>query len=72
MAKKKPSIFPDQLAEINIHAGEEVVLVEKPSATLSTSVHSEAAEDAREESDMDEFAISYAETSCSSGFEPSR
>jgi hypothetical protein len=62
MAKKKTSLFPDKPDENNIHAGEEVVVVENPSATPRTSVDGEAAEDAREEPDMDEFAMSYAET----------
>jgi hypothetical protein len=62
MAKKKTSMFPHKPTENNIHAGEEVVVVEKPSATPSTSVDGEAAEDAREEPNMDEFAISYTKT----------
>jgi hypothetical protein len=61
MAKKETSIFPDQPAENKVYAGEEVVVVEKPSATPSTSVDGEAAESARRGPEMDDSAMSYAE-----------
>lgn len=51
-------MFLDQRAENNVHAGEEVVVVDDPSATSSTSVDNEAAKDARTEPEQDESIIS--------------
>ena len=58
------TILLDQPAENNVHAREEVVGVNNPSTTLSTSVDNEAAADTRRESNMEsnESTISYAET----------
>jgi hypothetical protein len=56
--------FLDQPAENNVHAGEEVVVADDPSAIPSTSVDNEAAADARRESNLEpnKSTISYAET----------
>jgi hypothetical protein len=58
------TILLDQPAENNVHAGEEVVGVNNPSTTPSTSVDNEAGADTRRESNMEsnESTISYAET----------
>jgi hypothetical protein len=64
----------DQLAKKDVHAGEEVDVVDDPSTTPSTSVDNEAAADARRESnsEQNEFTISYAETRRSLQSEPFR
>lgn len=51
-------MFLDQPTENNVHAGEEVVVVDNPPATPSTSVGSEAGKDTRTEPEMDESMIS--------------
>jgi hypothetical protein len=52
------TMFLDQPAENNVHAGEEVVVVDNPSTTPNTSVDSE---DVRRESELNESIISYTE-----------
>lgn len=61
-SKTMAKMLFDRPAENNFHAGEEVVVVDNPLATPSTSVDDEAAEDARGEPEMEGFATSYAET----------
>ncbi|KAH8622003.1 hypothetical protein J4E82_011436 [Alternaria postmessia] len=58
--ESEASMFLDQPAENNVHAGEEVevVVVDNPSATPSTSVDSEVAKDTTREPELDETMIS--------------
>jgi hypothetical protein len=49
------TVFLDQPAENNVHAGEGVVVIDDPSTTPNTSVDSE---DARRESELNESTIS--------------
>lgn len=64
----------DQLSANNVHAGEEVNVVENSSTAPSTSVENGAAADARRESNLyfNESTISYDKTRCSPESEPFR
>jgi hypothetical protein len=68
------TILLDQPGKKDVHAGEEVDVVDDPSTTPSTSMDKEAAADTRRESNLEqnEFLISYAETRRSLQSEPFR